>query len=85
MSNSFPLFQETSYEPAPKNLPDLVTSKSTETVLLTVHLSSPGRIVEHRGAHNKSVDSSKNKKKILFKMLNKEKVDSSKSSPDTNN
>ncbi|XP_060589717.1 dynein axonemal assembly factor 8-like [Ruditapes philippinarum] len=46
---------EASYEPAPRKLPP-VLSQDTDTVLLTIHLSSNGEIVLHRGSGNKSVD-----------------------------
>ncbi|XP_052805856.1 dynein axonemal assembly factor 8-like isoform X2 [Mya arenaria] len=46
---------EASYESAPRNLPP-VMSQDTDCVLLTIHLSSNGEIVLHRGSGNKSVD-----------------------------
>ncbi|XP_053408690.1 dynein axonemal assembly factor 8-like isoform X2 [Mercenaria mercenaria] len=46
---------DASYEPAPRSLPP-VLSPDTVTVLLTIHLSSNGEIVLHRGSGNKSVD-----------------------------
>ncbi|KAK3107616.1 hypothetical protein FSP39_018349 [Pinctada imbricata] len=46
---------EASYEPAPHTLP-VTLRPDIEVLLLTVHLSSNGEIILHRGKTNKSVD-----------------------------
>ncbi|KAK3592482.1 hypothetical protein CHS0354_014980 [Potamilus streckersoni] len=46
---------DASYEPAPCSLPPILTTHQ-ECLLLTVHLSSNGEIILHRGKSNKSVD-----------------------------
>lgn len=44
-----------SYEPPPTTLPSIL-SPEQETLLLTVHLSSNGEIIQHRNRSNRSVD-----------------------------
>ncbi|XP_055867337.1 dynein axonemal assembly factor 8-like isoform X2 [Biomphalaria glabrata] len=46
---------EVSYEPPPTTLPSIL-SPEQETLLLTVHLSSNGEIIQHRNRSNRSVD-----------------------------
>ncbi|GFO29899.1 nucleoside diphosphate kinase [Plakobranchus ocellatus] len=46
---------EVSYEPAPSTLPPNLPPER-ETLLLTIHLSSNGEIVQHRKRSNRSVD-----------------------------
>ncbi|KAL3885198.1 hypothetical protein ACJMK2_025289 [Sinanodonta woodiana] len=46
---------DASYEPAPCSLPPILTTHQ-ECLLLSVHLSSNGEIILHRGKSNKSVD-----------------------------
>ncbi|KAH9504288.1 hypothetical protein Btru_064554 [Bulinus truncatus] len=54
--NTLALFDtEVSYEPPPTTLP-MVLSPEQETILLTVHLSCNGEIIQHRNRSNRSVD-----------------------------
>ncbi|KAJ8321417.1 hypothetical protein KUTeg_001030 [Tegillarca granosa] len=46
---------DASYEPAPQTLPGILAA-DLECLLLTIHLSSNGEIILHRGKTNKSVD-----------------------------
>jgi hypothetical protein len=42
------IFQEASYEPAPRTLPSIL-GPDHKCLLLTIHLSSNGEIILHRG------------------------------------
>ncbi|XP_002738289.2 dynein axonemal assembly factor 8-like [Saccoglossus kowalevskii] len=47
---------ESSYEPSPETLPSIL-KKEQECLLLTIHMSSNGAVIAHRGSGNKSIDS----------------------------